>query len=417
MFLALSVPAADAAVYSLRAVKINAAPIDPPAGSVNAMPGDRIETEIFLAGWGDDFPGGLKVYQGTIDGYEGSRSGGRGTVMPCHWRGPRGNPISCIPMPGGCGQKACPQDFPTCSAATHEACEGTCVAGDENADHCAFITLNRDDFIFADRSKIDAINLTSLTTRYFALATSTIVDPGVPRYCGSMVLKISPNACGTFTIGFIGEETFIGDENAPPRVAYPSLESLTIVLPECPPMLMSSDPGHCTIDTRRPHAPTATVPLETTNRLVMSFDRSTAGMTFEDFDVTTMPDTCNIRRVQQALVGQPAANDVTVVLNQRIEPECWTCVRHIESERQSCLASLPGDMNWSRLVSNSDIEALTYNLDGLIFPVLPPERCDMDRNGRCLPSDVLMGVDVMTGAWSYSAALNTELPECPPFKP
>jgi len=408
MLLALSVSTADAAVYALKAVKVGSAPIAPPAAVIDALPGDRIETEIFLSGWASDFPLGMWVFEAAIDGYEGARSGGRGAVLPCHWKVPLGDEVLCDTRVA-----QCPPDYPSCLPSTRTTNEGRCVASDENVDQCAFITTSRSDFVF-EEVMFDAINATDLTSRYFALADHAVPDPGVPRYCGTMVLKAATDACGTFTIGFSEDQSFIGDENSPPNTVTPAVQSLTIQLPACPPELLSCDPGHCLIDTRIPHDPGNPVVRLNTNTLRMHFSAPTQGMTASDFEVSLLPNE-GIRPMITSLT--PDGDSATIVMNRRIATERWTCIRHVDSDRQCCLGSLPGDMNWSLLVSHTDIDALADNLDGLILPVLPAERCDTDRNGRCLPADLLMAVDLLTGAWTFAPSLGTVLPACPPFEP
>ena len=75
------------------------------------------------------------------------------------------------------------------------------------------------------------------TAKYLGLAQDSVglVDQGVPRYAGTLMLDVSEDACGTFNFKFYNpddlptvESTFLADPSHPPLVLYPTHSSLLV---------------------------------------------------------------------------------------------------------------------------------------------------------------------------------------------
>ena len=125
-----------ASTFALKAVKINDVVIDPPQSTVFASPGDTIEVEIFISGWADEIPDGVRAYSAMIANRQGALSGDSGTVLPLSWNAPL-NPQFCTSTDECEAEKVCL--FSVCADEGHEPP----LSG--------FIDLGRPDFILAGR--------------------------------------------------------------------------------------------------------------------------------------------------------------------------------------------------------------------------------------------------------------------------
>ncbi len=390
---------ADASQFSLKAVAKGGASITP-TNSVTASPGDQIVTEIFLSEWARDLPSGVRIMQARLDGNLDFISGGRGTVLPCHWDGPW-NPVGCS------SPSQCPPQFPICWP------QHGCGGPDRNPPLCAFIEEDRPDFVLFGLGTITIVDTSTLNYRFGSVADDAVgvADPGHAVYCGTLILDVSLDACGTFVIGFTAGESFIADNGFDPRRVEPTLEPLTITLPACPPKAIGCQPEHCTIDARIPHHPDFPGVRLNDHIVVMSFTSSTAGMTTSDFQVTIDPDDDFVPGVADVLVSDASA---TIVLNQRIPAEHYTCIRHIESDWQCCLGSLPADADWNGTSDANDVAELLDNLTGVFVPPLLMVRCDTDRSELCTGADLLRAVDLLVGVDSFAPTDGDALTPCPP---
>ncbi len=176
------------------------------------------------------------------------------------------------------------------------------------------------------------------------------------------------------------------------------------------PMLVSSNPAHCTIDARVPFVG-APANRRGFSSIVLTFDR-TAGAT---------EDSAADYAVQQIPVGTPttiqgvviAGNTATITFAEPIQPTRWTCVRHLASNKRACLGYLPADADGNGTATPADILAIIDNLNGVRVPPLPVNLCDIDRSGACLPSDILGEIDLLNGASGFPVANGTTIGACP----
>ncbi len=140
--------------------------------------GQRVFLEIFISGWA---PSQLKTWQAMIDS-SGYSSGLIGMLAPA---------VESCTMASECVAL-----FGTGATCEYPPSVGVeCTAG--------FIDAGRTDYIFSCCANLPAVDLFTLDFRYGStLFTTTISDPGVPQYGGTLVLDVPTGAIGTFTIGF-----------------------------------------------------------------------------------------------------------------------------------------------------------------------------------------------------------------------
>jgi len=242
----------------------------------------------------------------------------------------------------------------------------------------------------------------------------------VPRYLGTLNLKVSANACGTFTIGFVEDlfATIIGDPSGNWVLPFPQPLVLTIPINDCPQQLLSCIPSHCNIDARIARDRLDPTIRRTAFQMAMTFRKPTTGMTAANFEITVVPfDSEDF--VPTIIAVTPNGADpkiTTVTFLPRIQEARWTCVRHIESNRQCCIASLPGDADNDRMRRLDDVFEVFDNLQGDAIPALTIEKCDIDRSVRCAPADLLMLVDLLNDEGLICdpfPCFPTTLPVCP----
>ena len=387
----------EASAFSLKAVKKNDVPIAPTA-SLSVLGGDKIEAEIFLSGWAGDLPAGVKVVQAKIDAM-GYISPINGKLVPLGWCAPLGV-IECAQS------STCPTDYPICTAYG-------CTCAGFNPALGAFITRSRADYILDGIDGMPNIDLSSLYYRYSENVTGDlgVPDTGVPRYVGTLVLRVSADACGTFEIGFQGlGYTFIEDPQF--LRGSPTLQPLVLTVSDCARYLVSCNPAHCNEDARIAHDRLDETLFKNRNTIVMTFSKPTTGMTAADFEVTVVPvvpgDSIPLISAVTPNVVDPKIT--TVTLNKRIQQTRWTCIRDKGSNRRCCMGSLPGDADDNHISQSDDPLEILDNLNGLVSPALVIEKCDTDRSVLCTPADLLMVVDLLNGADAFIEVNGDKLP-------
>jgi len=170
----------------LVAVAINGTPITP-TSNVTVQPGDEIETNLFISGWGDAI-GLMLGYEIEIVWATAASSGLRGTVLPVGWDGPP--PISSCNNSGVC---------PIGSFCVYGMCQGP----NYDPGSAVFIDIDRKDYVH--RADVGALQITRLggDFRYELVTVVTspsqgAVDTGSPAYAGTFLLRASEFACGDF---------------------------------------------------------------------------------------------------------------------------------------------------------------------------------------------------------------------------
>ncbi len=388
-----------ASTFALKAVKINDVVIDPPQSTVFASPGDTIEVEIFISGWADEIPDGVRAYSAMIANRQGALSGDSGTVLPLSWNAPL-NPQFCTSTDECEAEKVCL--FSVCADEGHEPP----LSG--------FIDLGRPDFILAGLAPFTGVGTRLPDYSYIATATlGTASDPETETYGGTLVLVASEFACGTFTFSLIGAETFLADEDSAPF--FPDvLAPLVIEVDDCEPFVQGSDPPACAIDAGVPYDP---YDVETTfgwDAIDIEFIAPAEGMTCADFTVGTIPPS-EADSVPGCVGVTTLGSTASINLDSIIPLGKWTCFLHNDSYVRTCIGFLPGDADTSVLtvVEPADVDALVSNLSGAV-PSMELYQCDVDRSNECTPLDLLSTIDLLNGAEGFDSWNGATIPAaCP----
>ncbi len=401
-------------VLSLKAVKKNGVAVPATSQSnLTVTPNDTIQVEIFLSDWVNAFPPGkgVRAFNVRLDGKDSFKSGNNGTILPAGWCATYEQVL--------CPSTACPPEFPTCVSPI-PGC--TCAGHDPECAACTFIDTDRSDFVLFNEPGLFPIDVSSLNYQYAGIAKNriAIMDTGVPRYIATVLLNVSPIACGTFTIdlqnGF-QSSTYILDNSTVPNVVYPTTSPLLLTIPlaDCARQLLSCSPRHCNEDARIAHDRLNQAVKLNTSTIVATFSKPTTGMTASDFEVTLTPNNPgDILPDISALISN--GNSATIVLNREIQETRWTCIRDKLSNQRCCIASLPSDADNNRYAQPDDTFEIYDNLKGGINPALDIEKCDTDRSTRCTPHDLLMVVDLLMGAGAFAPMNGQSLPICPQMR-
>ncbi len=382
----------------------------PGSTCISVFPGDVIQVEMFLSRWAIVLPDGVRIFQARInaDGYTGFENG---TVLPVGWCAPA-TTFGCM------SDEDCTPPFPTCSPLIG------CMCSPHNPNLGALITTSRKDYVFNGLDSINLVDNSFINYGYFGLAVNdSVPDSGMPRYIGTLNLRLSANACGTFVVGLVNEisSTFIADPSSPPNQALPAVQSLIITLSDCARQLMYCSPDHCNIDGRIAHDPRDMEMLLNSDTIEMTFSKSTLSPNLEpdDFEISVIPAEPEdvIPEISTITPDNLDPRNTTILLDRPIQQDRWTCIRDIGSNKRCCMGSLPGETDQNRISNLNDIFRSLDNLLGISAPRLAIDKCDTDRSGHCMPADLLMIGDLLNGADSFDPALNHILPSLVPACP
>ncbi len=179
---------------------------------------------------------------------------------------------------------------------------------------------------------------------------------------------------------------------------------------------VSTSPGNCAIDARRPHAPNNPGALEGWNTVAITFDPGcdVAGAAPGDFSVACVPAGAPCPTATGAATVDQT---VTVTLSTVIPAGKWTCITHTGTNKQVCLGSLPADASGNGTATPADILDIIDNLNGVRVPPLAMHQCDLDRSNACLPADILTEIDLLNGTNGFAVWNNKSLGACPSLVP
>jgi len=382
----------------------------PGSTCISVFPGDQIQAEIFLSRWAIALPDGVRIFQARTNaaGYTGFENG---TVLPLGWCAPATS-VPCT------SDETCPPEYPICAPLIGCSCAG------HNPNPGAFVTASRKDFLFNGLDLISLVDTSFISYTYFGLAVNEpVLDLGFPRYLGTLVLKVSTNACGTFVIGFVNEigSTFIADPANPPNQALPTSQSLILTLSDCSRQLLYCNPGHCNVDARIGHDPNDMGTFLNTDTIQMTFSKTTTNpnMDLADFEISVVPSDPEdvLPEISSVTPNNLDPRTTTILLDRPIQQDRWTCIRDVDSNKRCCMGSLPGDTDNNRISNLNDVFEALDNVLGIVNPHLPIEKCDTDRSQHCSPADLLMIGDLLNGADSFDPSLNHTLPALVPACP
>lgn len=368
---------AEATRFQLLAVKINGQLINR-TSTLSANPGDLIEVNVFGSEWS---PQGqrVKLYQAQLNG-SSYFSGGGGSIKP----------VNFLAIPSSLRRDG------------------------------AFIDSIRPDFIYADIFNLTLCASDVSTQDYRFGCVANVVTGQLPTYDGStkkylatLILEVSADACGIFTIKFDPSivdppenKTEMRDQNS--TVILPTiLEPITIsVGAGCPCLLRRnensnvpiSNPSNCTADARQPSEVNGSNPVGVRSVVFDLVPGGTCNLNLESFsiDEIPLPNFLTRNRINGVTIIN---NRVTVSLTRMIQLGAWTCVKYLGAGGgEVCFGHHPSDVNRNSTSNASDITAM---IDCITSGTCTTLQCDTDRSGLCTTSDILRAADLLNGAGSF----------------
>ena len=375
---------------SLKAVEVNGVPLAERTNNVIVSPGDLIVAEIFLLRWADKlYP--LRIYQVRVLGKKGSTSGTTGTILPLGWPD---TPEDGVFIESDLACTRGPNEGDTCTNSVEDCgAAGLCDCRNFDFIMCGFGTM------------ICAVANDTLNYRYGCLGFNddgVIIEPAPENYAGTLILEVSPDACGTFTFAMDSdpENNFL--TSAAPEVRiHPDTEGLVIEV-ECKPCI-SSDPPNCAIDARYPHEPDDNSARLGWNAVDFTFTPVPKGgvesIRCGDFSFRFVGG--NAFDLECTSVTPVDADTVHMKLTTIIPHWRWTCIRYNPGQpgcNETCLIPYPADVNSDRIISSTDVLDLIDSFNG---EPLEMWQCDIDRDGQCLLSDLTAEIDLLTGVGAF----------------
>lgn len=377
---------AQSAVISLEIYSVNFVPVPGgPVTTINAMPGDIIELFFRVSGWGS-VPGNnlVKGFQTAIL-YSNYVSGAAGNVLPLEFNN--------TTDPGG-------------------VCPNTPSPLSDNF-FGSYIEPTTPGWIFSGISGV--FTATDTHTCNYRWAGATLMpgaaDNGQRRYVATLVVQVSADAAGTFTLNPNPDQvdgSFLRNQNSEPILPL-AFEGCTIVTPGgAIPSIMSSVPANGSIDARQPHPISNMVPAQGWNQATLNFSASASGLTPASFEVSVVPAGGPIPSIMSVV---PNGNSASITFTTPIPPGKWTRIRHVASNSSTCLGFLPGDVNNDRTASPIDILKLIDHLNGV--EMYQPHQTDVDRSMASNPADILRVIDLLNGADAFDVWNGVSLPPNP----
>jgi hypothetical protein len=223
-------------------------------------PGQQVTLELRISDWDPQL---LRTYQATIDssGYTTALAGSLApTFVAC------GADSECVTA-FGTGSSC--ERF--CDGGTNDGTpcnvDGNCPGGTCEFVRCkaGFQDTTRPDWVFAGLQILNEVSTFSLDYAYGATTFgATVADTG-EKYAGTLLLSVSPDAIGTFTIGFIDDigATFMDDGDGFPIPVDTLNPALVTVLCDSPEDC--DDNNACTTDSCSAQGVCTNVPNYNTN--------------------------------------------------------------------------------------------------------------------------------------------------------
>ncbi|UCC30398.1 MAG: hypothetical protein JSU86_19630 [Phycisphaerales bacterium] len=379
-----------------------------PTNSITVNRGDKIQCEVFASDWSAKGQQ-LTVVQYTFDTakFQGEPPASCGALIPL--RGPR----SCV------------SDL-ECTDATAACVDGFCDVFDDRAGG-AFMRLGRPDYVFVDLGQFPA---TDFTNYRFAATLFNPNDGPVyvppPKYVGTLILTVSDDAGGVFTVDgntTTQYETHMLDFDRAfilPLVTEPlTINVDDICEPDGCEVIESTYPPNCALDARQPSRPDGTQ-RRAWNSIEFTFEDTKANpcpdtsfMTTDYFSVRVVPSEPLPIAVSSVT---PNGNKITVTLSRGIALQKWTCVTYHgpdpSGDQERCFGHLPADVSNDGTSGPSDILWLIDCLNGV--RLCRDYQCDADRSELCAPPDINRVIDLLNGAGQYDPWLNESMPRaCP----
>lgn len=174
--------------------------------------------------------------------------------------------------------------------------------------------------------------------------------------------------------------------------------------------IVSSVPGHCSIDAGQPSDITGAIPMGISEITLTLNDGCDASVIPSAFYRLLTPDGA----VGPNVVGtSPNGNSVVLTLDAPIESLQWTCISHPDLFGRICLGYLPGDVDGDG-ASNPALD-----LGALIDCINNPGTCDelqtnIDRDGVVSGVlDITRLIDLFNGAGAFESVTGAMIGACP----
>ncbi len=207
---------------SLKAVAVNGVSIEP-TNCLSASRGDVITTELYISGWGHEVDW-MRAYQVVIGGFKQAISGDYGVVLPLDW-------VASVPNVFCSGGGTCPDGL--------ECIEGElCLATGVETELAAFVEKRGDHALAGENTVAADVTPQFLEFSYFgATFEGGPSDYGQTGYIGTLMLRVSADACGTFRYQPIKNENGDGGSFFS-QIYYQaihsfSLQPLQLTVPDC----------------------------------------------------------------------------------------------------------------------------------------------------------------------------------------
>lgn len=370
---------AQTPTLSLEALKKNGVVVGPVDNLVVA-PNDLIEVIIRVRDWSNT-PGRLLAgYQSAIN-YEGYFSGSAGNVLPQAFLTTTDLNGLCSNPPGSAG-----------------------VSNPTNS----FITTADPGFVFAGLTAFPATDTQACDYRYAAgiLGSGPASQPGVRKYCATVLLRVSADAAGTFTLTLDPDPdngSFLRDQTLG-AITPLALESLTLSAP-APISIVSSVPANNAIDGRQPHPISSPNPPAGFSSITLNMSAFAIGLQPQHFSITHEPAGGTPPTINTVT---PNFFDAVLTLSGPIVPGKWTRITHLASGSSTRIGYLPSDVNGDKTSSPVDILKIIDHLNGV--ENYPAMRTDIDRSGATNPADILRVIDLLNGADAFIVWNGATLP-------
>ncbi len=344
---------AQTPTYSIEAVAVNSTPVPGrPVDRIDVAPGDALTVVVYVRDWS---PNGekLRSYQATIDSTTFT-SGTTGSIRP--------------------------------------------IGADDEGDNAANVFVDEADPSYVHKD-LHTIPLTQTATLDYAWITVLFdgeegpisAQDGTKRSCGTLNLRVSDDARGTFTLSLAvdrGKSLIVDPNNV--RIEPLEFESLTVNVRDPAQWLRidSSDPPDQAIDARRIDAPSGSAARSAWNSIQLAATGDASVLTPDDFtidDGTSDPP----RIIRITSDGSRA----TLRFDRGIRPGVWTTVTHKASGSTTRIGCLPGDVNNDGQADARDVHALIEALNGA--RTLPVFSTDIDGDGMMTARDLARLIDLL----------------------
>ncbi len=342
--------------FSLEAVAVNKVPVlETSRGEISVNRRDVILCEIYLRDWSPDGEL-LRGYQADLEDPSWI-SGDTGSIKPVD----------------------------------HEKTAAKAVANENSV----FIDEHHPRWIFGKTKMITSPD--KVGYRYMGMVTNPAnarrhPQDGTKYYCGSLVMRVSSDASGTFTLRLDVANSLLLDPESQPIIPI-DYEHLKIHVRTNVLRVLVSAPTTGSINARRPHRPGSGW-----DRAVLTFDSNTEAITPTDFaveDGTYAPP-----RVQRVV---PDGKRITVVLDRPISTGRWTTITYTPSGTGTRLGSLPGDTTGNGVLDRDDVFAVFAEPGGTEPPLY---QIDVNGDGRRGIRDALRAIELLQDPDVYRTKLN-----------